>query len=236
MIRLAVGMFSVCAFLASTPAFAAGSFVPPNGCALDLTVQMRGCQMANVYHCETDPEGERWISYADSKGEYFLSRIDYETRWLESISLIGGEIDRLDEAASKDHSSFSTLLAQGRDAYDFVTQSNFGQTRRQIGADWLVDEHRTVDGITLQRCDFRLETRDTAGNLIARRKGVQYIDPVRRIFYSGPEHYSTPDGTQFDTDNTPVAFATEGDAGFGATKPTYGCDLMMTGLRPEDLQ
>ncbi|WP_406721482.1 MULTISPECIES: hypothetical protein [Thioclava] len=211
-------------------------FAVPDACTLDLTVQMHSCQVANLYHCAGDAEGDRWISYADGDGEYFLSLIDSETRWLQSISLDNGEIAQLDEAGSKDNASFSTLLDTGEDDYDFVTYNNFGETRRQIGRDWLTGDKVTIDGKVLERADFKLETQDKAGNILARRSGTQYIDRDLRVFFSGRETYESPQGDSVQTYDAPVSFAHEGEDGFGAAKPIYDCDMTMTALRPEDLR
>ncbi|MER5172039.1 hypothetical protein [Thioclava sp. GXIMD2076] len=211
------------------------TFAVPENCTLDLTVQMHSCQVANLYHCAGDAEGDRWISYADGEGEYFLSLIDHETRWLRSISLESGEIAELDEAASKDNASFSALLETGEDDYDFVTRNNFGETRRQIGRDWLTGETVTIDGKSMERADFTLETQDGEGNVIARRSGIQYIDRDLRVFFSGRESFQNPQGDNIETNDAPVTFSRKGDEGFGAAKPLFDCDMMMTALRPEDL-
>lgn len=210
-------------------AHGAGTFTPPEGCTLDMTVQLRECRVANHYHCAGDPSGERWISYADGAGEYFLSRIDAETRWIESISLQTGEVDRLDAGASADNADFSALLATGRDDYDFITRNNFGETSRYVGYDQLTGEQVTIDGVTLERCVFELEATDGNGNVLFSRKGTQYVSVEHRVFYGDIETFRNALGEEVQSVMSPVTFAFEGEDGFGEAEPKFDCDMLMTG-------
>ncbi|OCX61604.1 hypothetical protein BFP70_14935 [Thioclava sp. SK-1] len=216
--------------LSALPAHADDLFVPPPGCALTMTVQLRECQVANHFQCASDPGGERWISYADGQGEYFLSRIDHQTRWVESISLETGEIDYLDVQASADHASFDTLLDAGRDDYDFVTLNNFGETRRYVGHDQLTGQTVTIDGVPLERSEFSVKTLDGAGNFISSRSGLQFISRKMRVFFGDSEDYKNAFGDEASSASPPASFAFPGDAGFGASTPVFDCDMMMTQL------
>jgi hypothetical protein len=216
-------------FCAPLAAHAAGPFTPPEGCQLDMTVQMQNCQLANYYQCPEAP-GDRWVSYWDGEGEFFLSRIDAETRWIESVNFDNGEIDRLDQAGSADHAAFSALLAEGRDDYDFVTQNNFGETRRYQGHDQLTGTAVTVDGVALERCSFELTTTDEAGNFVSRRKGMQLVSRKMRLFFSESETFENALGERFQGADAPISFAFDGEEGFGATEPKFGCDMLMTAL------
>lgn len=69
--------------LLTTPALA-GSFTPPEGCTTFLTVQSRGCYVANYYRCEADTPGDQWRADFDQQGPFYLSRINSETQWVES--------------------------------------------------------------------------------------------------------------------------------------------------------
>lgn len=225
------------ALLMPLPAGAAGPvYQPPRGCTLDMTVQLHNCQVANHFRCADDPAGDRWVSYADGGGEYFLSHIDRETRWLESISRADGTIDRLDESGSADHASFSTLLSTGRDDFDFATISTTGEVRRYIGFDALTGNTVTISGVTLERTRFELRVEDASGNLIARRKGNQFINRDMRLFFSDAETVENAFGDRASTYEAPAAFAFPGDEGFGATKPEYDCDMMMTNLPSVDIK
>lgn len=213
--------------LAPLAAHGAGTFQPPAGCTLEMTVQMRSCQVANHYVCAEAP-GERWISYWDGEGEFFISRIDQETRWIESVNLATGEIDRLDEEASADHASFSTLLAEGRDEYDFVTLNNFGERVRYRGFDTLVGQSLTVDGVALERCSFDLVASDEAGNLLSRRTGMQLVSREMRLFFAEGETFENAVGETFQSADAPMTFAFDGEQGFGEIEPRFGCDMLMT--------
>ena len=211
----------------------AGGFTPPPGCELEMTVQMHNCQVSNHYRCAGDAPGLRTIAYADGQGVYFISQIDDETRWVESFAPDTGEIDQLDEAGSADHASFSALLAEGVDEYDFVTRTNFGEVRRNIGTDRLTGESVVIDGVRLERIAFDLTTEDGAGNLVSRRSGRQYISRELRLFFSDTEAFENAYGDKTSTFDGPVSFAFPGDADFGEDKPKYDCDMLMTGLSPD---
>ena len=65
---LASMMFVAC------PAFA-GSFLPPDGCATFMTVQSRGCYVANHYRCEADAPGEA-LAAAEDPQPVDLTQLD----------------------------------------------------------------------------------------------------------------------------------------------------------------
>lgn len=214
--------------LATLPAHGA-TFTPPPGCTLLVTVQYRQCTVANHYSCASDTPGDRWIAYADGQGLFFTSRIDTETRWMESISHATGEVDWLNEGGSADHASFSALLATGRDDYDFVTDSNTGAQTRYRGFDRLTGETVTIDGVPLERCEFDLSAFDAAGNFLSRRTGMQFINRDMRLFLSDSETIENAVGDRVTTTQPPVLFAFPGDEGFGALDPILDCDALMTG-------
>jgi hypothetical protein len=220
----------------AAPAGAGAVYQPPKGCTLDMTVQIHSCQVANHFRCAADPAGDRWVSYADGKAEYFLSRIDSETRWIESFDLEDGAVDMLDTASSADQASFSALLSTGRDDYDFVTLSNTGESRRYIGYDKLTGRVQTIDNVPLEQTEFELRILDAEGKLIATRKGSQFINRDMRLFFSDRETFANAQGDSASSFEAPVTFAFPGDKGFGATKPEYDCDMMMTNMSPIPMQ
>lgn len=209
------------------PGHAAEKFAPPEGCDLQMTVQLRSCQVVNVFTCAGDA-GDRWVSYADAEGEFFISQIDHQTRWIESVSLESGEIDRLDGAASADNASFDALLDTGTDDYDFITRNNFGDTRRYVGKDVLTGERVVIDGVELERCTFEVTAYDGEGRFVSRRDGSQLVSRDARIFLGDSERFENAVGEKFDTVDTPVTFAFPGEADFGAAEPKFGCDVLMT--------
>lgn len=205
-------------------------FTPPPGCEVQFTVQLHACQVANYYTCAGDAPGDIWASFADGEGEYFISRTDTETRWIESIGLSDGEVDRLDVVASADNAAFSELLATGRDDYDFVTRSSNGTTRRYIGHDALTGESAVIDGEPLERAAFEMRIEDGEGNYVATRSGLQYISRKLRVFFGDTERYENAYGDVGETAQGPVSFAFPGEQGFAAATPEYDCDMMMTQL------
>ncbi len=94
--------------LSAAPSFA-GSFTAPEGCTTYLTVQSRGCYVANYYTCEADPAGYKWRADFDQEGPFFLSQTDDETQWIKSIELNPVVTQTLDDNA-QDPASFTNLL------------------------------------------------------------------------------------------------------------------------------
>jgi len=210
---------------------AAQTFAPPRSCALDLTAQLRQCHVVNIYRCAGDAPGDRWLSFADGAGIYFSSRIDSETRWVESINHDTGAVDRLLPKA-KDHASFSTLLETGYDDYDFMTESSDGTVEQFVGYDRLTGESVQIDGIALQRSEFDLSSYDAAGSFLTRRVGTQFISPELRLFFGDVEVFENAEGERVESMQPPVTFALPGEEGFGAVKPVFDCNAVLTGELP----
>ncbi len=212
--------------LAAGPAFAADQFQPPEGCEAFLTVQHSDCQISYHYTCASDPKGDQWAVYAGSDGPYYMSRIDSETRWIESHDLVTPESDEL--ASESNPASFSTLLDTGRDDFDFTTKSSAGEVRRYVGFDKLSGGPVTIDGVALERTEFKLETFDASGAFLHRRIGSQLISRDWRLFFSDRERFENAYGDQEDSQSTPISFAFPGEKGFLSTTPQFGCNQMMT--------
>ena len=208
----------------------AASFQVPQGCTAYATVQLRNCQVSQHYTCAGDPAGEQWTVYLDGDGAHFASKIDSETRWIESIDLIGGVTDRIDSEA--DPASFSNLLRAGRDDFDFTTTSSAGEAVRYRGFDQLTGEKVTVDGVTLARTRFELTAEGPDGNFLWRRAGQQFVSEDWRIFFSDRESFENSFGDKVDSIDTPVEFAFPGDKGFLSADPKYDCDVVTAQLEP----
>ncbi|MFN3273061.1 MAG: hypothetical protein ACK41U_00150 [Paracoccus sp. (in: a-proteobacteria)] len=210
----------------------AATFTPPAGCALQMTVQNRGCSVAQYYRCDADPEGYQRSAIFGEDGLYHLSTIDAETRWIESQSPRTGLMDRLvDEAES--HASFSRLLETGRDDFDFRTESNTGETLHHQGWDELTGETVEIDGQTLERTRFDLTTTSETGEVLIERRGTQYISREFGRFFGGIETTNDWTGARRETNDSPVTFSLPGEAGFGETTPQYDCDQLMTQIPQE---
>ncbi len=233
--RAATGLLAVAAALLIALPAGAGLFKPPQDCQLEMTSQNRGCSVTQYYRCDFDPEGFRRSAVFTREGLTYLSVIDDETRWIESSDPETGLRDVLiDEAA--DHASFSTLLDEGRDDFDFWTLSSDGARLRHVGHDRLTGEIVSIDGVELEETEFELTTLDEAGEPLIRRTGQQYISRPMRRFFGGVETQSDWTGTRRTTNDSPVLFAFPGEKGFGDTTPQFDCDQLMTQLLQERAQ
>ncbi|MFB2532149.1 hypothetical protein ACEYYB_07730 [Paracoccus sp. p4-l81] len=206
----------------------AAGFTPPEGCTLDLTMQGRGCVVANYYRCDGDAPGDRHSAFADREGVFYVSRIDTETRWMESYSPVTGVTERLVPDAHS-HASFSRLLATGRDDFDFAVVGSNGELRRYRGHDQLTGETRVIDGEPLEVTSFAIDVMDGDGNILSSRRGQQFIHRAERLFFGGRDTTTTPGQPDVQSVEDPVSFARPGQPGFGDAKPQYDCDLLMTG-------
>lgn len=207
---------------------AAANFTPPDGCRLEITVQNRGCSVSQHYRCSADAPGDQWVTYFTREGATYQSRIDKETRWMESTDLRSGLVDVLEDGA-KDDASFSTLMASGKDDFDFWTRSNSGERLHHVGEDQLTGEKVQVDGVPLEVTRFELTTYSESGDVLITRKGQQFISRAQGRFYGGVETSEDWTGAREESNDSPVTFAFPGQPGFGATTPEYDCDLQMVG-------
>ena len=206
---------------------AAAEFTPPAGCTLTMTVQQRSCTVAQHYSCSADAAGDQWVAYFTREGLVYQSRIDAETRWMESTDTVSGITDRLEPDAA-DHASLRTLMALGRDDFDFWTVSDSGERLRHVGHDELTGQ-TTIDGVALDTTRFELETFSAEGDLLIRRTGTQFVSRETGRFYGGLETAIDWSGEVSETNDTPVTFARPGEAGFGSTDPQFDCDMQMVG-------
>ncbi len=227
--RSATAMLAVLSLTAS-PALGAGQFQPPEGCEVFVTVQHSDCQVSQHYRCSADKPGDQWSAYLSPDGPFYMSRIDAETRWMESYDLITPDSDQL--ATEANPASFTTLLDTGRDDFDFTTQSASGEVRRYVGHDSLSGRDVTIDGVALEQTEFALETFAADGSFLHRRTGQQFISRDWRLFFSDSEHFENAYGDQEDSVSRPMTFAFPGEAGFLSSTPQFGCDMMMTGGQP----
>jgi hypothetical protein len=216
------------AILVAGPGLAGGKFAPPKGCTVYQTVQMHSCQVSNHYRCDGDAAGDQWSVYLDGDGPFYMSRIDAETRWIDSYDLTTGERDQILEES--DPASFSTLLSAGRDTYDFTTRNSSGEVRRYKGLDELTGETVVIDGVTLERTRFDLTASGADGAMIWHRSGQQLIQRDWRLFFADRESFENGFGDKTELRDTPVTFAAPGEPGFLAATPEYDCDAMMTRL------
>lgn len=210
----------------------AANFVPPQGCRLEATVQNRGCSAVQYYRCDADAAGDQRSAIFGKDGLRHLSRIDAETRWMESSDPNTGLADVLVED-SPDHASFRTLLETGRDDFDFWTESNTGERLRHVGQDVLTGDSAVIDGQDLEVTRFQLKTYDATGELLIERSGQQFVSRATGRFYGGIETQTDWTGQRQETNDSPVTFAFPGESGFGETEPQFDCDQLLTQLLHE---
>ena len=223
------------ACLAATPAFAqeappalpeGRSFQPPAGCEAFLTVQMASCTVSHHFTCAADPEGWQRRVDMDEGGITYAGAVDAETQWMESAHFLSGHSERLAPDPA-DPASFSELVATGQDSFDFVTLSDEIGPTRYVGEDRLVGTE-TIDGVTLDRTEFRVTAYDGEGNELWRTAGREYISREWRMFLSGTSSTALPDGETFEGDDTPLDFVRPDEPGFLAVSPRYGCGAIMS--------
>ena len=222
-------LLALALLLAPAPTWAgeaAGVFTPPPGCTGWLTVQSRGCRVSNHYRCEADPPGNQWRADFDQDGIFFVSRIDAEAQWVESWDMFPTVRQTLD-AGAPDPASFSELLANGIDTYDFNQTEETGARSRVTGFDRLSGRSVTIDGIPLQETEFEFTETGPDGATIRKSRGHEFIHPEWRMFFAGPSEWV--DGEEsIPVDGSPRQFVFPGEPGFFATEPIFDCDAILS--------
>lgn len=212
--------------LLATPAAAGSKFITPKGCTAFVTVQHSNCQVSNHYTCDADPKGDQWSVYADADGPNYVSHIDAETRWVLSFDPRTGDREVID--TEKEPASFSSLLKDGYDDYDFTTRTSNGVVARFVGRDTLTGKTQTIDGVTLEQTEFTLKSYNADRSLAYVREGHQFISRDWRLFFAGDESFTDESGAKVQAIEKPVTFSFPGDAGFLSQTPKFGCNEQMT--------
>jgi hypothetical protein len=218
-------LIAVPLLLLASPA-AAGSFTAPEGCTLNMTVQSRGCNVANYYTCEADPAGTQWRADFDQEGLYFKSKIDFETQWIESYE-INPPVKQVLDPNPADPASFSELLANGYDSFAFNLSKDNGVQSSVRGFDRLTGESVVIDGQTLLRTEYEMTETDTSGNVLRNARGREFISEDFRSFFAGTSEFWTGE-EWLPLESTPMSFDFAGDKGFGATQPIFDCDAVLS--------
>jgi hypothetical protein len=217
--------------MAALPAHA-GTFTPPEGCTLTMTVQSRQCRVSNHYTCAADGPGMRWRADFDQEGIFFSSQIDNETQWTESRDTDPPVVQKLVPGA-KDPASFSGLLSTGRDDFAFDLTRDDGNDTSVTGYDKLTGETFVIDGIQLQGTEFEFTEVDQLGNVTRRSRGNEYISEDMRLFFAGPSEWDPGDGNFLPMDGSPLQFIFPGEPGFAATQPLFECDDVLSWVAPD---
>lgn len=219
----------VIALLAS-PVAAQDRFALPEGCTAYVTIQMRDCTVSHHFACEGDPAGYQHRVDLDEDGLSYSGTIDAEAQWIQSVHYRSGHSEQL-EPAPADRSSMTELLTQGRDSWDFVTESREIGPTRYVGFDRLTGDEVVIDGQRLLRTEYEIVATIADGTEIWRGTGREYVHPDWRMFLSGQSTYEMPDDS-FETDGAPVEFILPGEPGFLSRNPKHGCGLTMSLLTP----
>ncbi len=222
---------------AAGPAFAqdaapaARTFQPPAGCTAYLTVQMASCTVSHHFTCSADPEGWQRRVDIDEGGITYAGAIDAQTQWMESFHVLSNHSERLAPNPA-DPADFDTLTSTGLDTFDFATSSPEFGPARYVGQDSLTGETVTIDGVELDRTEYRMTAYDAQGNETWRSTGNEYISRDWRMFLSGTS--SIVVGEQVtETDDSPVEFIMPGERGFLSVSPKHGCGAVMSSYEPE---
>ncbi|RYG91231.1 hypothetical protein EU803_09025 [Loktanella sp. IMCC34160] len=204
------------------------AFQLPEGCEGFVTVQKRDCSVSNHFICDFDPQGHQRRADFDERGMTYVGRIDEETRWIESFHVLAGEGERLLQG-EVDPASFSALLADGVDTYDFRTETERSGIYHFVGQDRLTGRQVTIDGVTLDETEYQIAAFSAEGVELWRSAGNEFIHRDWRMFLSGTSTLVTSEGA-FDTDDTPVEFIFPGEPGFMSINPKHGCGAMLSSL------
>jgi hypothetical protein len=221
---------ALCVLLAVPVPVVAGTYTPPEGCSLYMTVQSRQCRVSNHYTCTADNPDDKWRADFDQEGIFFNSRIDNETQWIESFDMDPPDVQRL-ASNPADPASFSELLADGRDDFEFNLDRDSGLNTTARGYDRLTGKTFVIDGILLQETEFDFTEVDRAGNVVRRARGNEYIHPEWRLFFAGPGETEI-DGMMLPIDGSPLQFIFPGEPGFAATQPLFECDDVLSQAAP----
>lgn len=223
----AIAFAGALALGAASPA-AGKTFTPPQGCTLYLTAQQMGCIVSNYYRCTQDAPGDQWRADFGLNGAYFVSKIDRESQWLESVDLDSGTHEVL-QPGGADPASFSMLLSKGRDDFDFSTSTDTGVVTHYKGHDLMTGKSVTINGVALKQTEYAITATGPDGKVLWSSSGHEYIQPEWRIFLSGAGVRKGPEGA-LPYDNTPMQLIQPGQPGFAATVPEYGCHSTMSML------
>lgn len=199
---------------------AAQTFGVPEGCEGVLTVQHKTCLMINVWQCEADDPGDKWIALIGEAGVFSIQHVDDEFQWLETFKPSGTE--RLILPAP-DPASMTELLENGLDTYEFTIAIDAGD-ETTVGFDTLTGNDVEIDGEPLLGTEFGGSTLDADGNEINKSAGRQYVSVKHRLFFFG-EAWDIESPDQI-IDSSPVDFIYPGEEGFFAERPKYECGVI----------
>lgn len=211
----------------------ARAFDAPSGCTPRLSIQARSCLLVNIWTCEGDAPGEKWMALFNANGPARIRKVDAEFQWLETYLLNPLRIERMRLPAS-DPESLTELFETGYDTYDFVIETEGEAPERIVGYDRLTGGETVIDGQVLLDTEYAYEVQTLDGEVLDRRQGAQYVVEDERIFTFGTSwDPANPDDV---SDATPMQFLRKGDPGFFPDAPIYDCGTLMSYPAPEAQQ
>jgi len=205
----------------------AATWSAPEGCTTFMTVQAKSCRVSNHYRCTADAPGDQWRADFDQEGIYFMSRINSEAEWVESFDLFPTVRQTLDPGAA-DPASFSDLMRDGVDSYDFGLSDDTEERTRVTGQDRLTGKTVVIDGIPLSETAFRFTETGPDGTTLRQSRGNEYVHTEWRMFFSGPSEWDDGTGSYVPLDGSPLQFIFPGEPGFAASQPLFECDDLMS--------
>lgn len=226
----------VAVFLTASPVFAqtVETFTLPAGCEAWVTVQAKDCTVEHNFTCEGDPEGLKQRITLDEEGMTYFGATDFESQWVRSFHPRSGHSEQLEDEP-RDPASFSELIENGIDTYDFRTLSEEIGATRFVGQDTLTGNVVTIDGVTLEETQFNITAYAEDGTEIWSAEGNEYIHREWRMFQAGPGKVTLPTET-YEEDDSPVEYIFPGEPGFLSANPKHGCGLVMSSSPVADLK
>ncbi len=198
----------------------AQTFPVPEGCSGIVTVQQRGCVLVNVWQCEADPEGDKWIALFGEVGLVSVQHVDSEFQWLEAFKRSG---DETLEQPAPDPASMTELLENGLDTFEFVIKKS-ETAERNVGYDSLTGLDVIIDDEPLLQTEYEGKTLAMDGTVLYEGAGRQFVSAKHRIFFFGQSwDAATPDQV---TDLSPVEFLYPDEAGFFSSTPKFECGVI----------
>lgn len=209
-----------------TPAMAAETFAPPQGCTGTLTVQMKSCLVTNIWTCAADAPGDQWVAIFTQAGPWQVRKVDRDFQWLTTYYAAPPAVETMQQPAT-DPSNLDELLTTRNDLYDFsISRDDGTPTERFVGYDRLTGETVQIDGETLLRTEFAYDIRDPAGQITSSAAGRQFVSETHRLFFFGQDwNAASPDQI---TDASPIQFIYPGEAGFMSPDPKFDCGTVLS--------
>lgn len=203
---------------------AAAAFSPPAGCSGYLTVQYHGCLMENIWTCEADEPGTKWMALFGPGGPIRVQKVNADFVWLESFWQNPTYTEVL-VTPMADPQSMTELLATGTDTYDFAEDSTRQGRVRISGFDTLTGKMSVIDGEPLLNTSFDFQKQLADGTIISRQTGGQYVSEKHRLFFFGTWNSDSGEAEQA---TPPAEFVYPGETGFFANVPIYDCGAVVS--------